>query len=298
MTDRIVLGTAQLGMDYGISNKTGKPAAEESYEIIKTAWKHGIRYFDTAQAYGTSESVLGKVFKKLGIQDKVLVISKIKGILAHADEKVLSANIERSLEALNVKKLYSLLLHDSLNLDSWGDNASEIIKKIKRNDLAEKVGISVYNYKDALMALNFDDIDIVQMPFNIFDQAYYSKGIFLEAEKRNKIILLRSIFLQGLLLMDIKGLSVNQRHFEKYLKKRDKLCKSLKMNKKELAIGYVKKRASGTFIVFGAETSSQVTETIFILNNSDMSEATAGMIEKELAVLDENIINPSKWGIV
>lgn len=297
MIDRIVLGTAQLGMDYGISNKTGKPVAGESYKIIKTAWEQGIRYFDTAQAYGASESVLGSVFKKLGIQDKVLVISKIKGILANADERGVSANIERSIKALNVKKLYSLLLHDPLNLDSWGDNASEIIKKIKKNDLAEKAGISVYNYKDALKALDMDWIDIVQMPFNIFDQAYYSKGIFLEAKKRNKIILLRSIFLQGLLLMDIKSLSDNQRHFTKYLKKRDRLCRIFGIDKKELAIGYAKKRANGAFIIFGAEAHNQVSETISIFNKINMSEKMAEKIEEELAVLDENIINPSKWGI-
>jgi len=295
MENKLVLGTAQLGMDYGINNKTGKPSSEDSYKIIKTAWGQGIRYFDTAQSYGNSEAILGSAIKKLGIQDKAFIISKIKGVLAGLDEGELLSSIEKSLKVLNVKKLYSLLLHDSLNLDLWNDNTRRVIKKIKINNISKKIGISVYSYKDALKALDLNDIDMIQMPFNIFDQAYYSKGIFLEAKKRNKIVLLRSVFLQGLLLMDIKDLSANQKHFEKYLKKRDELCKSLKMDKKELAMGYVKKRASGSFIVLGAEIPSQVTETISILNNSDMSEVNAKIIEKELAVLDENIINPSKW---
>jgi len=295
MEDKLVLGTAQLGMNYGINNKTGKPSSEDSYKIIKTAWGQGIRYFDTAQSYGNSEILLGNAIKKLGIQNKAFIISKIKGVLAGLDEGELLSSIEKSLKVLNVKKLYSLLLHDSLNLDLWNDNTRRVIKKIKINNISKKIGISVYSYKDALKALDLNDIDMIQMPFNIFDQAYYSKGIFLEAKKRNKIVLLRSVFLQGLLLMDIKDLSANQKHFEKYLKKRDELCKSLKMDKKELAMGYVKKRASGSFIVLGAEIPSQVTETISILNNSDMSEVNAKIIEKELAVLDENIINPSKW---
>lgn len=294
----MVLGTAQLGMRYGINNKTGKPSSADSCEIIKTAWEQGIRYFDTAGAYGESESVLGRAFKKLGVQDEALVVSKAKGIIAGGDEKGFLADIKTSLKSLNVKKLYSLLLHDSLNLNTWTSNASKIIKTIKTKGLAERVGISVYNYKDALKALGMDEIDMVQMPFNIFDQAYYSRRIFSEAKKRGKVVLLRSIFLQGLLLMDIKDLSANQRHFAIYLEKRDKLCESLEMDKKELAIGYVKKRASGAFIIFGAEAPSQVTETISILNNSGMSETAARMIEKKLAVLDENIINPSKWNTV
>ena len=45
----LVLGTAQLGMDYGIGNKHGKPRLKEVIQIIKTTWRNGVKIIDTAQ---------------------------------------------------------------------------------------------------------------------------------------------------------------------------------------------------------------------------------------------------------
>ena len=56
---RFVLGTAQLGMKYGICNSHGQPDEQECLSIVETAWNSGIRFFDTAQAYQESEKVLG-----------------------------------------------------------------------------------------------------------------------------------------------------------------------------------------------------------------------------------------------
>ena len=60
--DRLVLGTAQLGMDYGIANTQGRPAFEEAVELVRCYWERGVREFDTAQDYGDSEKILGRVF--------------------------------------------------------------------------------------------------------------------------------------------------------------------------------------------------------------------------------------------
>ena len=57
---RISLGTAQFGLDYGISNKSGKIEPKEVDKILSFAKKNGIKSIDTAQAYGESETVLGK----------------------------------------------------------------------------------------------------------------------------------------------------------------------------------------------------------------------------------------------
>ena len=62
--NRLVLGTAQLGTNYGIANRMGKPDFDTAEAIIKTTWDAGIREFDTAQGYGDSEQVLGEVFQK------------------------------------------------------------------------------------------------------------------------------------------------------------------------------------------------------------------------------------------
>ena len=55
---KIILGTAQLGLDYGFTNNSGKPKLNKSLEIIKYALDNNINTFDTARAYGDSENIL------------------------------------------------------------------------------------------------------------------------------------------------------------------------------------------------------------------------------------------------
>ena len=60
------LGTVQLGMKYGISNKTGQPSLEESFSLLNCAMEHGVNALDTSRDYGTSEDVLGSYFAASG----------------------------------------------------------------------------------------------------------------------------------------------------------------------------------------------------------------------------------------
>ena len=88
---RLVLGTAQLGMDYGIANRTGAPDPETAKQIIKEAIEAGIREFDTAQAYGCSEKVLGRVIAALGVMDQVKIITK--GITDFSDSSSMALQV-------------------------------------------------------------------------------------------------------------------------------------------------------------------------------------------------------------
>ena len=87
--NKLVLGTAQLGLNYGIANKTGKPDLATVRDIVLEAWEGDIRYFDTAQAYGESECVLGKVLSDLGIGNKAHIITKPSPDIDHGNKKQL-----------------------------------------------------------------------------------------------------------------------------------------------------------------------------------------------------------------
>ena len=61
------MGTAQLGMAYGVANLAGRPSAAQASALIATCVARGITWFDTAEAYGDSELVLGQAFADLGL---------------------------------------------------------------------------------------------------------------------------------------------------------------------------------------------------------------------------------------
>ena len=93
-SSRLVLGTAQLGMHYGIANKTGQPDMLAVKSMITGAWEGGVREFDTGQAYGESESVLGKALNALGITREARVISKFDPTVDHHDSTAMRRSVE------------------------------------------------------------------------------------------------------------------------------------------------------------------------------------------------------------
>lgn len=61
MTNRVslVLGTAQLGGNYGIANTAVNFSIQQRNELLQYALSSGIGYLDTAPGYGDSESIIG-----------------------------------------------------------------------------------------------------------------------------------------------------------------------------------------------------------------------------------------------
>ena len=57
----IVLGTAQFGLDYGVSNSGGEISDDELSRILDYARKYGVQYLDTANVYGDSEIRIGEM---------------------------------------------------------------------------------------------------------------------------------------------------------------------------------------------------------------------------------------------
>ena len=111
--ERIVLGSAQFGLPYGISNESGKTEEEEVFLILNEAVKLGITYLDTAPSYGNSEEVLGKV----GLKDWNIVC-KLPSIPKLEDDirGWIFRSVVCSLEKLKVPFLQGLMMHSPLEL--------------------------------------------------------------------------------------------------------------------------------------------------------------------------------------
>ena len=62
----MVLGTVEIGLDYGINNKEGKPSHKQAFELLDAAFENGIRELDTAEGYGDSEDIIGEYQRQTG----------------------------------------------------------------------------------------------------------------------------------------------------------------------------------------------------------------------------------------
>ena len=81
---RLMLGTVQFGLRYGIANTSGKPDLDQVEAIVRAAADGGITALDTAAAYGDSEQVLGLVLQRAGLAGQFTVVSKIPPLPAEA----------------------------------------------------------------------------------------------------------------------------------------------------------------------------------------------------------------------
>jgi aryl-alcohol dehydrogenase-like predicted oxidoreductase len=187
-------------MYYGVANKTGQPDFITAESIVAAAWENAVREFDTAQAYGESEKVLGQALHSLGKSSDARIINKIHPETDHNRTESLRHAVERSLENLKVPKLFALMLHKEALLDLWDNGLGERLKAMVEDGLVEQLGISVYSPELAL--LRSDGISMIQIPSNLLDRRFEEAGVFSESERQGKHVYVRSIFLQGLLLMD------------------------------------------------------------------------------------------------
>jgi Predicted oxidoreductases (related to aryl-alcohol dehydrogenases) len=291
---RLVLGTVQLGMDYGVANQHGQPSFEEALSIVQTAWDGGVRQFDTAQGYGESEVVLGHAFRELSITDKVKVTSKLHPKHASGDVNEVMASVKDSLDRLGVTQLDCLMWHRESVLDGSPDDVVSKISALREQGLAASFGVSVYSPAAATKALKSDWCNVVQIPGNILDRRFENAGVFDLALQQGKTLCLRSIFLQGLLLMALHKAVEKVPPAEKALRMASEIANQAGVSLLTLCIAYVREAYPNVRILFGAEAANQV-EEVLMSWQTPLRDGLHQRIINEFSSVDERIVNPVMW---
>lgn len=291
---RLVLGTAQFGMRYGIANKIGQPDFLSVQSIVAEVWESGVREFDTAQAYGESERVLGKVLRSLGIAREAKVISKLHPAIDHQDSNALNLALQQTLARLGLPKLYGLMLHTEDLLDIWETGLKDTLDKFIEQGLVERIGVSVYSPQKAARALRTNGISLVQLPSNLLDRRFEKAGVFHEAKSFGKEIYVRSVFLQGLLLMSDSDLPASMRFANTVAKRLINFANETGFSLKQLALGYVRSAYPEQKVLLGCETLEQVRENLEIWSKETPRDIV-DRVRREFQDIPEKILNPSLW---
>lgn len=287
---KLSLGTVQFGLEYGVANKKGKPSQNDVNKIIDYVYESSINCFDTAQAYGNSEKVLGLALKN---KKNIFIISKIKSNLFISNP---IENVNSSLKNLDQNSLYGLLLHDSDLLYKWDEKYTQTVKKLKEDKKIKYFGVSIYSNEDFQLALNNNSISIIQIPFNLFDQRALTNNWIEKAKKRNKLLFIRSVFLQGLILMEENQLPNKLQKAQKYISKLNKIIKDLNTTKANLALNFVNSVTPDCILLFGCEELSQAKENINNFNSlKPLTTLEIDTLQKAFSSIEEDIYNPTKW---
>jgi spore coat polysaccharide biosynthesis protein SpsF len=302
----LIIGGAQLGFKYGISNQCGMPSSAEAKRLIKTGLENGVFAIDTASAYGDSEEVIGN---SLGNEwgDRVRVTTKLTAMEdcpSNASAAVVSAFVEssvyRSCLRLGRNTLDCVLLHRVAHLDSWCGAVWRALLNLVQAGIVSQLGASVQTPDEFVRVLREPRITVIQMPFNILDGRWrLAIEAMLEARRERKIVIhIRSVFLQGLLLMSESNLwdrtnCDNPGQIVGWLNERAELCG--RDSVADLCLAYVRSQTWADGIVVGMETVSQLEDNIRLFKMPKMTPKEMENIDKTRPQLRETTLNPALW---
>ncbi|WP_237276374.1 aldo/keto reductase [Tenacibaculum ovolyticum] len=290
MIHKIILGTVQLGLDYGVNNTKGKPSLEEAFDILTIAYDSGIRILDTAEAYGDSQKVIGE-FHRLFPQKKFNIVTKLSANKKLRKDQFL-AHIKNNCKILCCDSLYGYMFH---NYESFKDNINlyETILEAKKIGIIKKVGVSLYDNQEIEdIITNYPEFDLIQIPFNLLDNEYLRKPILDKAKQNNIEVHTRSVFLQGLFFKEIDKLSANIFPLEVYIKKLKEISFSNNIKIESLALQYALQKNYIDYVLIGVDTPEQLKTNI--LNSKNCLMIPHELIDS-IHVKEKKMLNPSNW---
>ena len=274
--NKLVLGTVQFGLQYGV-NSAGRPSQEAVKRILEEATKGGITTLDTSSAYGNSEEVLGY---SIAIPGQFKIVSKYpKG------ETPVGEMFNSSLKRLKVDQLYGYLLH---HFEVYKNNPKvwdEFIA-LKDSCKVQRIGFSLYTPEELEFILkNGSPFDLIQVPFNIFDKKFlpYMK----ELHEKGVEIHVRSTFLQGLFFKDRNSLPEKLQPMKKYLLKLDEYSKESELSISEIALNYNLQNPYIDGVLIGVDNASQLKMNLASVKDS--------IVDIDIEVKEQYLLNPVNW---
>ena len=287
-THKLALGTVQFGLDYGINNKTGRVQTDEITRILQIAHQSGIRFLDTAQAYGESETVLGECIAKTG--NSFDIITKI----SKDNTARLTDSLIESLVRLQQKTLSGLMYH-SFDAFKTHPESIDALYAAQAQELVSHIGFSLYSPFE--LEYIFDQniaFDFVQIPFNIYDRRFAS--YFPKLKEKGVTIFCRSAFLQGLVFIKPDDLHP---YFAKLKTKQELLhllAKKHEISIASLCLNFCVSQEDIDYVVIGIDNLSNLEWNLQTISELNKVKAIISELDS-LQETDEQILLPYNWKI-
>ena len=291
---KIGLGTVQWGMPYGIANRDGRPDASGVRAMLDQAHAGGCDLLDTAYVYGDAERMIGEQGTAAAPFHIVTKTFPLKG-QAVTDQAVaaICAAFETSLLRLQRDEIYGLLVHhaDDLLAENGG-MLWQALEQFKKAGRITKLGVSVYQPEQLKCVLARFPVELVQVPFNIYDQRFVRSGLLTLLKQKGVEVHVRSAFLQGLLLLPAEKLAG---YFSPFRSQQERLhlrIQQLGLTPYQACTNFCLSQHEIDRVIVGCETPEQVR---MLVNACDELGASLVTEMQPFGVDDEALINPSRW---
>jgi aryl-alcohol dehydrogenase-like predicted oxidoreductase len=301
---KVALGTVQFGLDYGITNNHGKPSLQNVEEILKLARQKNITLLDTARAYGSAESVIGELAP--GNSSWAKIVTKLPPLLKGSSfSEATSENpiselrlaFEMSLSSLQRSQVTGLMVHQSADLlSSFGCQIWDFLNELKDQAKVKLIGASVYSPDEAEALMSKYNLDIIQLPANLYDGRFHKTGMLRQLKSAGVEIHLRSLYLQGVLLTQPDELPAKLAKLRKRHERLYQEIKSLELSPATACLSAYLNHADIDYVVIGCQNKLQLERLIEIAAVAEnIDSETAEALRLDYTIDDATIINPTLW---
>jgi aryl-alcohol dehydrogenase-like predicted oxidoreductase len=279
-----LIGAASFGASYGLNNH--QPLANDELGLLIEDTRNTMfSGFDTAPSYGRSETLLGS--SSLQGFDLYSKIWPSQNLLDFDD---LTHKVDVSLLNLGVKSLRGVGMHSPAALFEFGSAGERNLKELVDSGRAESWGVSVYTMDELLAVIDRFSPSFIQVPANILDRRFLDPNLIERLLSHGIETHVRSVFLQGLLLLDIEAIPPYLEPLRPALGELADLAKVLGLSAVELSVGYIANIPGVNSVVLGVNSRSQLSELDLAIRRSSSSNW-----DLELPSVTSDLIDPRTW---
>jgi aryl-alcohol dehydrogenase-like predicted oxidoreductase len=299
----LIMGSVQLGLSYGVTNRTGKPQRDTALRLVRRAANAGVSVFDTARSYGDAEERLGAALAGRQAVRTITKLDPLGNLASDASQGAVCAAVDRSvaesLAALRLKTLSCVLLHRAEHITSHGGAIWRRLQEHVADGTIQALGVSAQTPVEALTALGEAAVTHIQLPFNILDWRWNEAGVIAALEARRAVTVhVRSVFLQGIIAAGdpkiwprmsgvdapatIGWLTQTAEAFG-----RDSVA--------DLALAFVRGQSWIDGVVVGQETEDQLNENLRFCSYPPLSVEDCATIAAAAPHLPASFLDPARW---
>jgi aryl-alcohol dehydrogenase-like predicted oxidoreductase len=286
VSSRLALGTAQFGLRYGVANTSGQVSRDEVAAILAFAQSQGLDTLDTAIAYGESERSLGEV----GV-GQWQIVTKLPAVPESGVDPTswVRDSVAESLRRLRVPRLHGLLLHRSQDLlGPRADALYAALCALKQRGEVEQIGVSIYGPEELDVVWPRYTLDLVQAPFNVLDRRLETSGWLARLQRAGAEIHVRSIFLQGLLLMEPGNRPAGFARWQLLWERWHSWLSATSITALQACVAFALSRGEVGRVIVGVDGLGQLQQIL-------ASAAATISVPDALISEDLDLINPTRW---
>jgi len=277
-----------MGIPYGINNIVGKIKIEDSLRILEYAFDNGIHYLDTAESYGNAHEIIG-IFHQEKPSKRFNVITKLPHKLNSSFDK----KVDKYLEQMNIPEIDTLMFHSFESYKRYGISDGKDLEELKLRGKIKSFGVSVYTNDEIDEVIPDKNVDVIQLPFNLFDNENLRAEVIKKIKSSGKKIHTRSAYLQGLFFKELDSKNELIQSLSSELLYIKEISKEFKIPIHQLALNYCLQQSQIDNVLIGVDSMKQLERNLKAANQK-LSDSIMNKINK-IRIENLTLINPSLW---